>query len=296
MDPDPNNVWYVQKQGGRVEGPLLDQQVLKLAKEGKIAAWFKLRHAQRTAGKWVVATEVPGVGKLVMQNASGTGEMPPDFEVEPLADGLPTWATASQSPPTAVPGATDYWSHVTHGLAADSAKQAASKQVPQESKSSDSSSRNTASDRKFNDILIGGAILLMLVGILISGGMFMAGGLFLGEERQLTERGKANRRELKNGIDRAAQAVKTSSSRSKVKRVSVGIGTVIITDNGYSEVNQVRIECNNGNVLSSQWRRNAANKFGYDLEEPTVTETTNRMTVILAIRNTIANYLNGKYD
>lgn len=211
MDPDPNTSWYIQKSTRKIEGPFLDNQILKLAKEGKISRSFKLKHAQRTDGKWVFATEVPGVGKLVLQNANGMGELPPEFEEESLGDGLPSWTAASQVPQAAIPGASDYWNQVTHGLAAANTKQTPKTGVPVEPTSNASSKQNTASKRQLNDLLIGGAILLMLLGILVSGGMILLGSFFLGEERELTDRGKANRRELREGIDRTVQAAAGSA-------------------------------------------------------------------------------------
>jgi len=276
---------------------------------------------------------VPVVGKMVSQNASPSPEpptdLPPPIDNGSLGEGLPSWTAAASVPSTSLPVGTEYWNNVTQGLASQDAEQKSARRKLEKTEKKASGGKNPHANRQLYEFLVAGVVVVLLVGVLISGGLFLAGGLLLGtsgsEPEQISDRAKANRKELKNGIDRAAQFLsgappipnrsdqesrvsstgETSSESQpssgvsptgKTVRIPVQMGMVIITDNGYLEINQVRIECNNGNVLTSQWRRNAANKFGYDLEEPTVTETTNRMAVIFAIRGAVANYLNGKYD
>ena len=82
----------------------------------------------------------------------------------------------------------------------------------------------------------------------------------------------------------------------KVTTVETEIGKVRITDRGDDERSQVKIECNNGLVIEAEWQRNAYNDFGYDVYEPSVSESYNRLAVMVTVRSAIANYLNGNYD
>ena len=84
-------------------------------------------------------------------------------------------------------------------------------------------------------------------------------------------------------------------SGKKVTRVQVKAGDVTITDDE-DGVSHVKIECNNGLVIDADWKRNSANDFGYDIYEPEVCETYNRLTVMMMARGVIAGYLRGDYD
>jgi hypothetical protein len=313
-----------------MEGPFLDHQILKMAKSGEISRSAKLKHPERTQDKWVQAADVPGIGKFVVQSSGKSNVssgLPPEMELGSLDQNLPSWTAVAEVAPAATSENLDYWGRMTQGLASEVTKQSVTKE------DSDIARNYTVPESKATEggqgsgLFVAAGVFVLSFGVLLCAGFFVVGVFFFGEsdeERQISERAKANRKEFKNGFERAVGAISgvpsssTSSrgggsgnsdssgggrsvasstrSKTKTKRVEVQLGTVIITDHGYSEINQVRIECNNGNVLTSNWRRNPANQFGYDLEEPTVTETTNRMAVILAIRGAIANYLNGKYD
>ena len=81
-----------------------------------------------------------------------------------------------------------------------------------------------------------------------------------------------------------------------VKTVETDVGNVQITDKGDNDLSHVTIKCNNGMVIDADWRRNSYNEFGYDVHEPSVSETYNRFAVMVTVRSVIANYLNGNYD
>ena len=82
----------------------------------------------------------------------------------------------------------------------------------------------------------------------------------------------------------------------KVLEVDVKAGHVTITDREEKGPSHVKIECNNGLVIDADWERNASDKFGYDIYEPEVNQTYNRLAVMMTARTVIASYLNGKYD
>ena len=84
-------------------------------------------------------------------------------------------------------------------------------------------------------------------------------------------------------------------SGKKVTRVQVKAGDVTITDDE-DGVSHVKIECNNGLVIDADWKRNSANEFGYDIYEPEVSETYNRLAVMMMARGVIAGYLRGEYN
>ena len=79
------------------------------------------------------------------------------------------------------------------------------------------------------------------------------------------------------------------------KVVQTTTGKAIFTDNPNS-LSHLRLECNNGLIIDADWKRNPLSDFGYDIYEPTVSETTNRLAVMMAARTHIAAYLRGEYD
>jgi len=56
------------------------------------------------------------------------------------------------------------------------------------------------------------------------------------------------------------------------------------------------VECNNGLTIDADWKRNALNEFGYEIYEPEVNITTDKLSVMILARVVIASYLNGEYD
>ena len=82
----------------------------------------------------------------------------------------------------------------------------------------------------------------------------------------------------------------------KVTTVETDIGKVRVTDRGDDERSHVKIECNNGLIIEADWQRNAYNDFGYDVFEPSVSESYNRLAVMVTVRSAIANSLNGNYE
>lgn len=79
------------------------------------------------------------------------------------------------------------------------------------------------------------------------------------------------------------------------KVVQTTTGKAIFTDNR-NAISHLRLECNNGLIIDADWKRNPLNDFGYDIYEPTVSETTNRLAVMMVARTHIAAYLRGEYD
>ncbi|MFM8495837.1 MAG: hypothetical protein ACKOEM_09980 [Planctomycetia bacterium] len=80
-----------------------------------------------------------------------------------------------------------------------------------------------------------------------------------------------------------------------IHRIKVGVGDVIITRKAQG-LSHINIRCNNGLVIKADWQVNPLNDFGYDLYEPEVNQTTNRMAVMMTTRGIIAAYLRGEYD
>jgi hypothetical protein len=83
---------------------------------------------------------------------------------------------------------------------------------------------------------------------------------------------------------------------AKVTKVEIGAGKATITDRGDDGLSHVKIECNNGLVIDADWERNPYSDFGYDIYEPTVSETYNRLSIMITARGVIANYLKGEYE
>lgn len=61
-------------------------------------------------------------------------------------------------------------------------------------------------------------------------------------------------------------------------------------------MSHIKVECNNGLTIDADWKRNALNEFGYDIYEPEVNITSNKLSVMILARGVIASYLNGEYD
>ena len=83
---------------------------------------------------------------------------------------------------------------------------------------------------------------------------------------------------------------------SKVTKVTIKAGEATITDKEDDGLSHLKLECNNGLVIDVDWKRNPLNDFGYDIHEPVINMTYNRLAVMMLARGVIASYLNGKYD
>jgi len=103
-------------------------------------------------------------------------------------------------------------------------------------------------------------------------------------EKEATERANAARR----------SRVVPNLAKTKIVRLQAGKAT--ITDKKSNGTSHVKIELDNGLVIDADWERNSFNDFGYDIGEPTINRTTNRLAIMVTARTVIANYLNGKYD
>jgi hypothetical protein len=82
---------------------------------------------------------------------------------------------------------------------------------------------------------------------------------------------------------------------SQTKKIKLESGTATFTINR-SGPHHLRVDFNSGLVAKVNWKENPYNDFGYDIYEPEVSETTNRLAIMIALRAIIANYLKGKYD
>jgi DNA-directed RNA polymerase subunit RPC12/RpoP len=82
---------------------------------------------------------------------------------------------------------------------------------------------------------------------------------------------------------------------TKTKTVQLKVGTATITDD-VTGTSHVRVSCNNGLVIDADWKRNPYTDFGYDIYEPTVNRSYNRLAVMVTARGVIAAYLRGEYD
>ena len=80
------------------------------------------------------------------------------------------------------------------------------------------------------------------------------------------------------------------------KTVEIGLGTATIYDYGENELNSLHLDCNNGLVIEINWKRNVFSEFGYDVDEPVVNKSYNRLAVMMAAKGVIASYLRGEYD
>jgi len=80
-----------------------------------------------------------------------------------------------------------------------------------------------------------------------------------------------------------------------IHRIDVKLGKVIVTRKAQG-LSHIQIRCNSGLIINADWKLNPVNDFGYDLYEPEVNETTNRMAVMMTTRGVLAAYLRGEYD
>ena len=83
---------------------------------------------------------------------------------------------------------------------------------------------------------------------------------------------------------------------AKVKKVTITAGDATITDREGDGLSHLKLECNNGLVIDVDWKRNPLNDFGYDIYEPEINMTYNRLAVMMLARGVIASYLKGEYD
>jgi hypothetical protein len=109
-------------------------------------------------------------------------------------------------------------------------------------------------------------------------------------EKEATERANAGR------TSSSARRNRVVPNLAKTKIVQIGVGKATITDKKGNGKSHVKIECNNGLVIDADWERNSFNDYGYDIYEPTINMTTNRLAVMLTARGVIASYLRGEYD
>jgi len=82
---------------------------------------------------------------------------------------------------------------------------------------------------------------------------------------------------------------------SQTKRVKLVGGTATFTIKR-SGPHHLRVDFNNGLIAEVDWKENPYSEFGYDIYEPEVSETTNRLALMLALRGIIVNYLKGEYE
>ena len=99
------------------------------------------------------------------------------------------------------------------------------------------------------------------------------------------------KQKLVNGVTNATNLL----AGKKVKKVKISAGDATITDD-LDGISHIKVECNNGLTIDADWKRNAMNEFGYDIYEPEVNITSNKLSVMILARGVIASYLNGEYD
>ena len=99
------------------------------------------------------------------------------------------------------------------------------------------------------------------------------------------------KQKLVNGVTNATNLL----AGKKVKKVKISAGDATITDD-LDGISHIKVECNNGLTIDADWKRNALNEFGYDIYEPEVNITSNKLSVMILARGVIASYLNGEYD
>jgi hypothetical protein len=87
-------------------------------------------------------------------------------------------------------------------------------------------------------------------------------------------------------------------SGPKITEVTVKAGDVKITDpEKYGSWCDLYMRCNNGLIIECQFKRNPGNfDFGYDITEPTVNMSYNKLAVFVTARGVIKNYLDGNYN
>ena len=99
------------------------------------------------------------------------------------------------------------------------------------------------------------------------------------------------KQKIVNGVTNATNLL----AGKKVKKVKLSAGDATITDD-VDGMSHIKVECNNGLSIDADWKRNALNEFGYDIYEPEVNITTDKLSVMILARVVIASYLNGEYD
>ena len=99
------------------------------------------------------------------------------------------------------------------------------------------------------------------------------------------------KQKIVNGVTNATNLL----AGKKVKKVKLSAGDATITDD-VDGMSHIKVECNNGLTIDADWKRNALNEFGYDIYEPEVNITTEKLSVMILARVVIASYLNGEYD
>ena len=99
------------------------------------------------------------------------------------------------------------------------------------------------------------------------------------------------KQKIVNGVTNATNLL----AGKKVKKVKISAGDATITDD-VDGMSHIKVECNNGLTIDADWKRNALNEFGYDIYEPEVNITFDKLSVMILARVVIASYLNGEYD
>jgi hypothetical protein len=99
------------------------------------------------------------------------------------------------------------------------------------------------------------------------------------------------KQKIVNGVTNATNLL----AGKKIKKVKLSAGDATITDD-VDGMSHIKVECNNGLTIDADWKRNALNEFGYDIYEPEVNITTDKLSVMILARVVIASYLNGEYD
>lgn len=117
----------------------------------------------------------------------------------------------------------------------------------------------------------------------------------IGEKPEKPDNQESESKGIVSGLrDRVVPNVVPNLAKTKI--VQIGAGKATITDKKGSGYSHVKIECNNGLVIDADWQRNSFNDFGYDIYEPTINRTYNRLAVMTTARGVIASYLRGEYD
>jgi hypothetical protein len=99
------------------------------------------------------------------------------------------------------------------------------------------------------------------------------------------------KQKIVNGVTNATNLL----AGKKIKKVKLSAGDATITDD-VDGMSHIKVECNNGLTIDADWKRNALNEFGYDIYEPEVNITTDKLSVMILARVVIVSYLNGEYD
>ncbi|MFN6164545.1 MAG: hypothetical protein ACK6DC_13580 [Planctomycetota bacterium] len=195
---DSKSLWYMQSKAGTAEGPYSDQQILKMAMEGSLSRTAKVRHTQRTKNEWILATAVPGLGSIVLNNTSPVAEVSPQkgpssnptpapapqrskpSETSGLGLGVPRWSAANPILSRNDSLSHDYWDSMSTAAAEDQVIESLSKTAAAQTESDNSTRSRKILKRQLYDLVVAGTLIVLLIAILISGGLFLAGSLMLG--------------------------------------------------------------------------------------------------------------------